>query len=48
MTNLKGFGIIYISKEKEIYKMAMIDYGAIAWKNGELISTDMFTPKRKG
>ena len=27
----------------------MIDYGAIAWKNGKLISTDMFTPiKRKG
>ena len=24
--------------------MAMIDYGAIAWKNGKLISTDMFTP----
>lgn len=23
--------------------MAMIDYGAIAWKNGKLISTDMFT-----
>ena len=29
--------------------MAMIDYGAIAWKNGKLISTDVFTPiKRKG
>lgn len=28
--------------------MAMVDYGAIAWKNGKLISTDMFTPiKRK-
>lgn len=28
--------------------MAMADYGAIAWKNGKLISTDMFTPiKRK-
>lgn len=24
--------------------MAMIDYGAIAFKNGRLISTDMFTP----
>ena len=24
--------------------MAMIDYGAIAWKDGKLISTDMFTP----
>ena len=24
--------------------MAMIDYGAIAFKNGNLISTDMFTP----
>lgn len=24
--------------------MAMIDYGAIAFKNGKLISTDMFTP----
>ena len=23
--------------------MAMIDYGAIAWKDGKLISTDMFT-----
>ena len=23
--------------------MAIIDYGAIAWKNGKLISTDMFT-----
>ena len=23
--------------------MAMIDYGAIAWKNGKLICTDMFT-----
>lgn len=29
--------------------MAMIDYGTIAWKNGKLISTDVFTPiKRKG
>ena len=44
LTNLKGCDIIYISNEKEIYKMAMIDYGAIAWKNGKLISTDMFTP----
>ena len=26
--------------------MAMIDYGAIAWKNGKLISTDMFTPMK--
>lgn len=26
--------------------MAMIDYGAIAWKNGKLISTDMFTDMR--
>lgn len=26
--------------------MAMIDYGAIAWKNGRLISTDMFTPMK--
>lgn len=26
--------------------MAMIDYGAIAWKNGKLISTEMFTPMR--
>ena len=24
--------------------MAMVDYGAIAWKDGKLISTDMFTP----
>src|SRR5574344_1064150 len=40
------FGIIYISNEKEIYKMAMIDYGAIAWKNGKLISTDVFTPMK--
>lgn len=24
--------------------MAVIDYGAIAWKDGKLISTDMFTP----
>ena len=24
--------------------MAMIDYGAIVWKDGKLISTDMFTP----
>lgn len=24
--------------------MAMLDYGAIAFKNGKLISTDMFTP----
>lgn len=24
--------------------MAMIDYGAIAFKNGKLISTEMFTP----
>lgn len=24
--------------------MAMIDYGAVAFKNGKLISTDMFTP----
>lgn len=24
--------------------MAMMDYGAIAFKNGKLISTDMFTP----
>lgn len=24
--------------------MAMIDYGAIAFKNGKIISTDMFTP----
>ena len=24
--------------------MAMIDYGAIAWKDGKLISTNMFTP----
>lgn len=24
--------------------MAIIDYGAIAWKDGKLISTDMFTP----
>lgn len=24
--------------------MAMIDYGAIAFKNGKLLSTDMFTP----
>lgn len=40
------FDIIYISNEKEIYKMAMIDYGAIAWKNGKLISTDVFTPMK--
>lgn len=26
--------------------MAMIDYGAIAWKNGKLMSTDMFTPMK--
>ena len=26
--------------------MAMIDYGAIAWKNGKLISTDVFTPMK--
>lgn len=26
--------------------MAMTDYGAIAWKNGKLISTDMFTPMK--
>ena len=26
--------------------MAMIDYGAIAFKNGKLISTDMFTPMK--
>lgn len=26
--------------------MAMIDYGAIAWKDGKLISTDMFTPMK--
>ena len=26
--------------------MAMIDYGAIAFKNGELISTGMFTPMK--
>lgn len=26
--------------------MAMIDYGAIVWKNGKLISTDMFTPMK--
>lgn len=26
-----------------MHTMAMIDYGAIAWKNGKLISTDMFT-----
>lgn len=24
----------------------MIDYGAIAWKNGKLMSTDMFTPMK--
>lgn len=24
--------------------MAMVDYGAIAWKDSKLISTDMFTP----
>lgn len=24
--------------------MAIVDYGAIVWKNGKLISTDMFTP----
>ena len=24
--------------------MAMVDYGAIVWKDGKLISTDMFTP----
>lgn len=24
----------------------MIDYGAIAWKNGKLISTEMFTPMK--
>ena len=27
--------------------MAMIDYGAIAFKNGECISTEMFTPMKK-
>ena len=27
--------------------MAMIDYGAIAWKNGKLISTDMFEDMNK-
>lgn len=27
--------------------MAMIDYGAIAFKNGKLISTEMFTPMRE-
>lgn len=26
--------------------MAMIDYGAIAFKNGKLISTDMFSPMK--
>lgn len=26
--------------------MAMMDYGAIAFKNGKLISTDMFTPMK--
>ena len=26
--------------------MAIIDYGAIAWKDGKLISTDMFTPMK--
>jgi hypothetical protein len=26
--------------------VAMIDYGAIAFKNGKLISTDMFTPMK--
>lgn len=26
--------------------MAMIDYGAIAFKNGKLISTGMFTPMK--
>ena len=26
--------------------MAMVDYGAIAWKDGKLISTDMFTPMK--
>lgn len=26
--------------------MAMIDYGAIAWKNGKLISTEFFTPMK--
>ena len=26
--------------------MATIDYGAIAWKNGKLISKDMFTPMK--
>jgi hypothetical protein len=28
----------------EANNMAMIDYGAIAFKNGKLISTEMFTP----
>ena len=27
--------------------MAMIDYGAIAWKDGKLISTEMFTPMKE-
>lgn len=27
--------------------MAMIDYGAIAWKNGKLISTEMFTDMKR-
>ena len=27
--------------------MAMIDYGAIAWKNGKLISTEMFTDMKE-
>ena len=30
--------------DRKEYLMAMIDYGAIAWKDGKLISTDMFTP----
>jgi hypothetical protein len=34
----------YINKIMEANYMAMMDYGAIAFKNGKLISTGMFTP----
>ena len=30
-----------------MYTMAMMDYGAIAWKDGKLISTDMFTDMKE-
>lgn len=36
--------LYFLLGRKESLIMAMIDYGAIAWKDGKLISTDMFTP----